>query len=84
MLAVLFFIVVFFGGFIISYIVDTVKGETNLIQKHKQDKLNQSIESKVQSGEELTEEEKEEIERKIKLIKLAHNLQINDYQTKER
>lgn len=84
MLGLLFLIFLLFGGYIIVYIVDTLNGETKLVRKYKQDKLNQSIESKIHNGEDLTQEEKEEIKRKVKLMNLAYNLKINDSQTKER
>ena len=84
MLELLFLIFFLFGGYIIVYIVDTLNGETKLVRKHKQNKLNQSIETKINNGEEFSQEEKEEIEKNIKLVKLAYNLKINDSQTKER
>ena len=84
MLGLIFLLFLLFGGYIIVYIIDTLNGKTKLVHKYKQDKLDRSIETKIHSGEELTEEEKTEIERNIKLINLVYNLKINDSQTKER
>ena len=79
----------FFGsGYLIVYIIDTFRGETELIQKHKQKKMVKSITEKLKNNEELSFEEVKLIvdtERMCSLQKdlLRHEI-ISDINKKEK
>ena len=75
---ILLIVVIFLGGYLFVYIIDSLKGETNLIKKYKNDKLKESIGKKLLTGEKLTDEETDKIVDDMVLRNLAESLIINE------
>jgi hypothetical protein len=78
-MGILLLLVCFFGsGYLIVYIIDTLKGETKLIKKCKREKLTESISKKIESGEEFSDEELALIEDANKMHNLQYDLLRHD------